>query len=122
MLISASQDEDKQNVNRRPRDSLVLITKQQLGSDMVWMLPRVERTGCETMKDVSGRLAKTTSFIWYCFRSDVFGIDKSVVLSKTSSRLVKFFEFWDFELIKFTGTIAYIFLKFISAVKFVETI
>lgn len=63
--LSTPDDEDKKNMNRRPRDSLVLITKQQLGSDMVWMLPRVERSECETMRAVSCCVRNLPSELFY---------------------------------------------------------
>ena len=56
MIFSEIKDEDLKNINRRPRDSLVFITKEQLGSDMVWMLPGVEWREYETMKDVRVQL------------------------------------------------------------------
>lgn len=46
-------DSDLKNPNRRPHESLVLITKQKLGKDYVWMLPLKPWTEGETLRETA---------------------------------------------------------------------
>jgi len=44
---------DFKNVNRKPEDTLVLITKQKLGKDYVWMLPTKPWDEGETLRETA---------------------------------------------------------------------
>ena len=51
-ITTAPSDTDVRNPNRRMREPLVLITKQKLGKDHVWMLPVKEWVEGETLREV----------------------------------------------------------------------
>ncbi|CAK8676511.1 unnamed protein product [Clavelina lepadiformis] len=48
-------DADFKNINRRPKDYLVLISKQKLGNDTVWMLPTEEWKEEENLRQSAER-------------------------------------------------------------------
>ena len=51
-INSEPDNSDFKNVNRKPEDTLVLITKQKLGKDYVWMLPTKPWDEGETLREV----------------------------------------------------------------------
>ena len=53
MLSAVPNNMDMMNPQRLPEESLVLLTKQKLGNDSLWMLPVETWAPGETLREVS---------------------------------------------------------------------
>lgn len=57
----ADEKNDNKSLNRKLDDKLILLVKEKLGDDLVWMLPQGYRESGESMKEVAERVLKLCS-------------------------------------------------------------